>query len=62
MKAKHLEGKNKSEVYQDKVKWVQSSVIVIWSLQVAYPLVLVVTLKTWRSGMKSPIAEKKRGT
>lgn len=29
MKAKHLEGKNKSEVYQYSVKWVQSSVTVI---------------------------------
>lgn len=53
--------KNKSEVYQYHVKWVQSSVIVIWSLQFACPSVLVVTLKTWRSGMRSPIAEKNRG-
>lgn len=29
MKAKHLEGKNKSEVYQYSVKWVQSSLTVI---------------------------------
>lgn len=29
MKAKHLEGKNKSEVYQCSVKWVQSSLTVI---------------------------------
>lgn len=60
MEAKHLEGKNKPEVYQYRVKWVQSSVNVVWSLQFACPLVLVVTLKTWRSGMKSPIAEKTR--
>lgn len=29
LKAKHLEGKNKSEVYQNRVKWVQSFVTVI---------------------------------
>lgn len=47
--------KSKSHVYQYSVKWVQSSVIIVWSLQVACPLAL---RKTWRSGMKSPIADK----
>lgn len=61
MEAKHPEGKNKSEVYQYSMKWIQSSLIVVWSLQFACPSVLVVTLKTWRSGMKSPIAEKNGG-
>lgn len=60
MEAKHLEGKNKPEVYQHSVKWVQSSVNVVWSLQFACPSVLVVTLKTGRSGMKSPVAEKNK--
>lgn len=61
METKHLGGKNKSEVYQYSVKWVKSSVILVWSLQLARPSVLVITLKTWRSEIKSPIAEKNGG-